>query len=50
MTSRQDARDNTEQGAVEQQSHDFRHNKALLAHRTEPANTVPLCNCRAKAC
>ena len=27
----------------------FKHNKALLAHRTEPANTMPLCNCRAKA-
>ena len=26
----------------------FRHNKALLAQRTEPANTVPPCNCRAK--
>ena len=25
-----------------------RHNKALLAQRTEPANTVPPCNCRAK--
>ena len=26
----------------------FRHNKALLAHRTEPANTVPTCNSRVK--
>ena len=26
----------------------FRHNKALLAQRTKPANTVPLCNSRAK--
>ena len=26
-----------------------RQNKVLLAHRTEPANTVPPCNCRAKA-
>ena len=25
-----------------------RHNKALLAQRTEPANTVPPFNCRAK--
>ena len=25
-----------------------RHNKALLAQRTEPASTVPPCNCRAK--
>ena len=25
-----------------------RHNKALLTQRTEPANTVPPCNCRAK--
>ena len=25
-----------------------KHNKALLAQRTEPANTVPPCNCRAK--
>ena len=25
-----------------------RHNKALLVHRTEPVNTVPPCNCRAK--
>ena len=25
-----------------------RHNKALLAQRTEPANTVPPCNCKAK--
>ena len=26
----------------------FSHNKALLAQRTELANTVPPCNCRAK--
>ena len=26
----------------------FRHNKALLAQRPEPANSVPPCNCRAK--
>ena len=25
-----------------------RHNKALLVQRTEPASTVPPCNCRAK--
>ena len=25
-----------------------RRNKALLAQRTEPANTIPPCNCRAK--
>ena len=25
-----------------------RHNKALLTQRTEPANTVPPCNCRTK--
>ena len=25
-----------------------RHNKVLLAQRTEPASTVPPCNCRAK--
>ena len=25
-----------------------RHNKALLALRTKPANTVPPCNCRTK--
>ena len=25
-----------------------RHNKALLDQRTEPASTVPHCNCRAK--
>ena len=25
-----------------------RHNKALLAQRTKPANTIPPCNCRAK--
>ena len=26
----------------------FRHNKVLLAQRTEPVNTVTLCNCRDK--
>ena len=26
----------------------YRHNKALLAQRTEPASTAPSCNCRAK--
>ena len=26
----------------------FRHNKALLAQRTKPADTVPPCNCRTK--
>ena len=26
----------------------FRHNKALLAQRTEPANTIPSCNSRTK--
>ena len=26
----------------------FRHNKALLTQKTEPANTVPPCNCRTK--
>ena len=25
-----------------------RHNKALLTQKTEPANTVPPCNCRTK--